>query len=120
MPVRTELFAAVTDIASPGAKPVPVGLPGSPVLEDMLLILVIGLALAAVLVLSVYVRYQRKRRPGLGRTASIAPGADNSSDGNSGRGARADRRRRNRRNPTLAETGGLPPVRNREPSPPAA
>lgn len=119
MPVRTELFAAVTDLASPGVKPTPVSLPSSPILEDVFLIVAIGLVLTVILVLWVYVRYRGKHRQSMGRGGLITPGASSSVNGGSGGAAQAGGRRRSRRNPTLAETGGLPPVRDRESSPPA-
>ncbi len=116
--MRANSLAAITDLRPPGTAALPARQAPSPVMSDLLLILAVGLALTAVLALLVYYRYRRKsgRVAGRGLSKSRSTGSAN---GIVDRGSRSSRQR-GRRNPTLAETGGLPPVRDREPSPPAA
>ena len=117
--MRPDLLAAITDLRSPEIPVAPSRQAPSPVMGDLLLILALGVALTALLALVVYYRYRRKsaHAAGIGLSTSHSLGP---ATGNSERGSRSSRRRRARRNPTLAETGGLPPVRDREPLPPAA
>lgn len=117
--MRAEVLAAITDLRSPEIPGAPSHQAPLPVIGDLLLILALGVALTALLALLVYYRHRRKnaRPAGRGLSGSLSLGH---TTGNSARGSRSSRRRRARRNPTLAETGGLPPVRGREPLPPAA
>jgi hypothetical protein len=103
----------------------PIGTTGGLLLKDVLLIIGTGLVLAALLLIwaRFYVRNRagrrhqqhHHRRPS---SASAAASADIESDFEPN-GRRRHRRRRRRRdhrarNPTLAETGGLPPAKSEE------
>jgi hypothetical protein len=93
--------------------------------QTLIIIAAIGLAVAWVVVWVVFLRkpHRRHHRHSHGRHASHAPAreaAAASSDDDSShhrRRVRVRRPRRNHRprNPTLAETGGLPPVRTGDP-----
>jgi hypothetical protein len=93
--------------------------------QDMLLVAGVGLALALVLFLIVYLtREKRAREKGLVRSSRVLYKAEGGSSRQSGRG-KVRRKRRSHpdnlpRNPTLGETGGLPPLRPEEPSEPVA
>jgi type VI protein secretion system component VasK len=104
----------------------PVGRAGGMILRDILLVVGLGLGLSLLLVwwARIYVRRMRRHRhrsqPAILQRAAECEeaGAD---DRSRRRHHHRRRRRRHRedhgRNPTLAETGGLPPIR---PGPPAA
>jgi hypothetical protein len=82
--------------------------------EYGLLFIAIGVIAALALAWAIFIRKRENDRPsrysyprltGSGKTGSA------SEEGSKGQ-RRRKRRRRHRRNPTLAETGGLPPLRN--------
>lgn len=113
--MRPELLAAITDLAPPETRAIPAQGPSSPVVGDMVLILGLGLALTLILALLVYVWHRWRRSSGRGGGNSSGSRLEGGE-----RSGRFNRRRRRRRNPTLAETGGLPPARDPASSPPAA
>ena len=96
------------------------------VFKDVLLIIMTGLALGLVLVLfaKIYVRKSKERRHERKTDASPGVRAEDDEDEHHHDGHRRHRRRRRQRrdhrlrNPTLAETGGLPPPKPPEPSNP--
>jgi hypothetical protein len=88
---------------------------------DMLLILAIGVGLAAILFTIVYLsRQKRARRLGTVRSSRVLYREDKTTKQSSGRMKMRKKRRSHPdnlpRNPTLGETGGLPPLRPEEPS----
>jgi hypothetical protein len=82
--------------------------------------LVLAAILALTLVLLVWAKYLRKSKSSRSRsrtvsTAPVAKTEDSETEGHSRRRRRRHKRRRQDfrdRNPTLAETGGLPPLRS--------
>ena len=90
--------------------------------QDVLMALTIAMAVGFIIVLWVYLHYRKKRdrqdKERLGRKIiSSAPRAESdSTDSNSGDRRRIRKRRRRRdhrpRNPSLQQTGGLPPHRS--------
>jgi len=106
-------------------KPVvpPPGFGGS--LRDILLI--VGVVAALSLMLFLFVYMSRRKRQGVTSSGSRAIYRSESKklveEGKSGRRIRKKRKRGGefeQRNPTLGETGGLPPLRNEEPAEPAS
>lgn len=90
--------------------------------KEVMLIVGVGLTLALFLFLLVYItREKRARQKGLVRSSRVLY---RESRGSSGRGKVRKKRRSHPdnlpRNPTLGETGGLPPLRPEEPSEPVA
>lgn len=104
------------------------------VVGDMLTVILVGTGLAVLLALIVWFKYTRKRSRGGGgsrrsaRRAAAVPvvaedeGEDDDADGtvngsqpHQHRRKRRPRRNHRPRNPTLAETGGLPPERTGPP-----
>jgi hypothetical protein len=89
---------------------------------DWLLIVGIGAALALLLFLIVYLsRDKRARRKGLVRSSRVLYNESRKSSGRSN--GKVRKRRQSHpdnlpRNPTLGETGGLPPLRPESPSEP--
>jgi hypothetical protein len=77
----------------------------------------IGVVLLPVVVWAVFIRKRRRRRSHRSYPANSAPLRSSRSEG-SGEHKHSRRRRRHHspRNPTLAETGGLPPVRSPQPT----
>ncbi len=96
-------------------------------LKDVLLIIGIGLVLASILVLGArfYMRHKQQRRNHHHQEHKPVPAKvanDSEHDEDNPRRSRRHRRRRHRRdhrprNPTLAETGGLPPAKPEAPPP---
>ena len=99
------------------------------VLSDILLIL--GALVALTLILIVWARYIRKQRRRRSRSSSSkphklvpveqqddSPEEEFESGGRRRRKSRKQRREHRGRNPTLAETGGLPPQREEKPANP--
>jgi hypothetical protein len=92
-------------------------------LQDMLLILGAAAVLALILFLSVYLTRKGRRGDSLARSPKAIYAPEPAYSGHSDRRARfRKKRRRNHaeplpRNPTLGETGGLPPVREDPPAP---
>jgi hypothetical protein len=106
-------------------------LPGTPPsnaftwgLREILLIVGVGVVLGLILFLWVYLSRKDRREHEVSRTSkAVYPDEKNSAHAPSGR-RKLRRKRRHHpdhfpRNPTLGETGGLPPVRSEEPSEPA-
>ena len=117
------LAAAVT---SADLKNEPITPAASGFMSDLLLVLGLGVVLAAALFLIVYLaRKDKKSRNNNGSRviyrASRRNGELRSSDPAEHRGKRKRRRKEefSQRNPTLGETGGLPPLRTEEPVEPA-
>jgi hypothetical protein len=92
-------------------------------LQDMLLILGAAAVLALILFLSVYLTRKGRRGDSLARSPKAIYAPEPTSSGHSsGRARFRKKRRRNHaeqlpRNPTLGQTGGLPPVREDPPDP---
>jgi len=92
-------------------------------LQDLLLILGAAAVLALILFLSVYLTRGGRRSHSLARSPKAIYAPEPSSSGHSSRRARFRKKRRRNdaeqlpRNPTLGETGGLPPVREDPPAP---
>jgi len=105
-------------------EPLPLPGPASPAMRETLIVIGAVLLVAVGLLLWASVAYKRRRR----RSSSHRQHHEQKSAGNAsansaetGQTSHSRRRRRRRRehrprNPTLAETGGLPPVRT-EPHP---
>lgn len=94
-------------------------------IQDMMLIVGVGLALALCLFLVVYLtREKRAREKGMVRSSRVLYGGGSKSGERSARGKIRKKRRSHPdnlpRNPTLGETGGLPPLRPEKPSEPVA
>jgi hypothetical protein len=122
---RSPLFAQLEGL-NPLNPTAPVSKGSGMVFKDVLLIIMIGLALGLILLLfaRIYVRRSKERRHER-RTDSprtVLPEDDEDEGHHHGRRRRHRRRRHRRdhrlRNPTLAETGGLPPPKPPEPSNP--
>jgi len=117
---------AQLDGLNPLNPTVPISKGSGMVFKDVLLIVMVGLTLGLILLLfaRIYVRKSKNRRHD--RTADTPrPAAHNDDEEEEqyqGRRRRHRRRRHRRdhrlRNPTLAETGGLPPPKPPEPSNP--
>lgn len=97
--------------------------------QDMVVVLAVGALLLTVLVLwAVFLRKKPREHGHSGSSHRARPAderPDAPEDGESGHHRHRQRRRRHRRshrtrNPTLAETGGLPPPRSEGQAPPAA
>jgi hypothetical protein len=92
-------------------------------LQDLLLILGAAAVLALILFLSVYLTRKGRRGHSLARSPKAIYAPEPTSSGqSSGRARFRKKRRRNHaeqlpRNPTLGQTGGLPPVREDPPDP---
>jgi len=92
-------------------------------LQDLLLILGAAAVLAVILFLSVYLTRKGRRGDALARSPKAIYTPEPTSAGySSGRMRFRKKRRRNHaeqlpRNPTLGQTGGLPPVREDPPAP---
>ena len=106
---------------------VPINKGSGMVFQDVLLIILTGLALGLVLLLfaKIYVRRSRAGRHGRRAESPAQPVTydEDEEEDHHHHGRRRRRRRRHRRdhrlrNPTLAETGGLPPPKPPEPSNP--
>ena len=91
---------------------------------DTLTIVGVGLALAFVLFLFVYLTRRKRGRNSSVPSSRVLISSHGRASGGSGRARVKKRRHRHPdnlpRNPTLGETGGLPPPRSEEPSEPAA
>jgi hypothetical protein len=117
-------FAAISTSAD--LKNQPITPAASGFMSDLLLVLGLGAVLAAALFLIVYLaRKDKKGRNNSGSRviyrASRRSGELRASDPAEQRGKRKRRRKEEfaQRNPTLGETGGLPPLRTEEPAEPA-
>jgi hypothetical protein len=93
------------------------------VLQDSIVILGIGLGLLVVLVLwAVFIRKPRHRTDDSHSSRRVIKESQTTEESGNPRRHRHRQRRRRRehrsRNPTLAETGGLPPLRPDDQSPP--
>jgi hypothetical protein len=93
-------------------------------MRDVLLLVAVAILIGAALFLWAYLT-RRDRRRHLARSPAIASSerARRRDQADTGTGMRKRRRRdpeRVRRNPTLGETGGLPPIRPDEPARPTA
>jgi hypothetical protein len=105
---------------------VPINKGSGMVFQDVMLIILTGLALGLVLLLFAKIYVRRSRAGRHGRRAESPPQPvtyDEDEEEHHHHGRRRRRRRRHRRdhrlrNPTLAETGGLPPPKPPEPSNP--
>jgi len=89
-------------------------------LHDLLLILGVAVALGLVLFLWVYLTHKGRRHSSHALSKPIYRAEKQPTDAASGKKMRMRRKRRRHpdnlpRNPTLGETGGLPPVRPDEP-----
>jgi hypothetical protein len=118
----TPLFAAA-DVMGPldqlGVQPAPRNLLGMRA-SDMLLIITIAVVLAAVLVIwAVYFRKPKSDR-GHSRDYKSRPYVEERPDGTIRKRKKSKRLRRQHRhrNPTLAEVGGLPPLKGDSTPPP--
>jgi len=104
-------------------QPVPAGTTGY--VRDMLLISGVAAVLALTLFLYVYMTRRNRRSNALTGARAIYR-AEKRTDDDDPEGRQRLRRRRKRkeefsqRNPTLGETGGLPPIRTEEPAEPAS
>jgi hypothetical protein len=80
--------------------------------EFGLLFAAAGLITVLALIWAIFIRKRENDRPSRYSYPHVAAAVrtDNPSTGDAGRQRR--RKRKRRRNPTLAETGGLPPIRN--------
>jgi hypothetical protein len=87
--------------------------------EKILLFAAVGCITALLLVWALFIRRRRGQRAHYHYPSAKAPvqnrDADETDAGHSHRKSRRRRRHHRRRNPTLAETGGLPPLRSQEP-----
>jgi len=115
---RSFCFLAQLDGLNPLNPTAPVGKTTGLVFMDIMVILATGLALGLILLLwaRYYVRSKKRRQHRHHeRRSDPLPVAHAVEDGEDGEGRRVRRRRRRHRrdhrprNPTLAETGGLPP-----------
>ena len=92
--------------------------------DDTLAIVGVGLALAFILFLFVFLTRRKRRRSSTVPSSRVLISSHGRSSSGSGRVRVKKKRRRHPdnlpRNPTLGETGGLPPVRTEEPSEPAS
>jgi hypothetical protein len=94
--------------------------------HDAILIIGVGLILALLLFLLVYLtRTKRARRHGMVRSSRVLYKQEPGSTDSSSRRVKVRKRRKTHpdhlpRNPTLGETGGLPPLRPEKPSEPVA
>jgi len=121
------IAAFFAELPSPAdLKSQPVTPSASGFLGDLLLVLGLGAVLAASLFLIVYLaRKDRKGRNDSGSRliyrASKSNGQVRAVDAGENRSKRKRRRKEDfaQRNPTLGETGGLPPLRTEEPLEPA-
>ncbi len=92
-------------------------------LQDLLLILGAAAVLAVILFLAVYLTRKGRRGDSVARSPKASYAPEPIYSGHSSRRAKfRKKRRRNHaeqlsRNPTLGETGGLPPVREDPPAP---
>jgi len=92
-------------------------------LQDLLLILGAAAVLAVILFLTGYLTRKGRRGDSLARSPKAMYAPEPLSSGHSSRRARFRKKRRRDhaehlpRNPTLGETGGLPPVREDPPAP---
>jgi hypothetical protein len=110
------LLAATT--ASDSTAPSPIAIPT----EIKLVLIAVGLIILGVVIWAAFLRRSSEEVSGWGPAHShYRPPAEKTGDSSgSGRRRRRRRRREHRpRNPTLAETGGLPPMRPNEPSDPS-
>jgi hypothetical protein len=108
-------------LAQGNARPILPESPGRSSLQQVLtspeLMLVLGLAAALTVTLFVWALVIRRRRPTDPHMRALEPGraTDSGASEKHGRHRRRRRRRhdsaREHRNPTLQETGGLPPLR---------
>jgi len=121
--LRAIVMLAVVDPFENGMPPEKPSVIFGLTLQDLLLILGAAAVLAVILFLSVYLTRKGRRGQSLARSpkAIYAPEPTSSSH-SSGRSRFRKKRRRNHaeqlpRNPTLGETGGLPPVREDPPAP---
>jgi hypothetical protein len=80
--------------------------------EFGLLFIAIAVIAAMALVWAVFIRKREGDRPSRYSYPRLSSSGKNGSSDDSGSGRQRRRKRKRRRNPTLAETGGLPPVRN--------
>lgn len=121
------LFAGISfDVLNPTSAPV--NGPARVVFSDLLLILAAALALTLVLLL--WAKYFRKSKSVGSRSVILSAPRETEDEeeeehaGHSGHRHRRKRKRKKHdhrsRNPTLAETGGLPPMRGEGPPPPAS
>jgi hypothetical protein len=79
--------------------------------EFGLLFIAIGVIATVVLIWAVFIRKRESDRPSRYSYPQLSP-SKNGVSGEGGSGRQRRRKRKRRRNPTLAETGGLPPVRS--------
>jgi len=125
--LKTGLLFLMAETPGVDLKQQPITAGASGFMSDLLLVLGLGAALAAGLFLIVYLaRKDRKSRTSSGSRviyrASRKHGELRPVDGES-EGTRRKRKRKeefSQRNPTLGETGGLPPLRAEEPVEPAS
>lgn len=79
---------------------------------------VLGIVLGVLFLALVWAVFIRRPRTGRQRGTILEDSGDEPASGGGKRRRRRRRRDHRPRNPTLAETGGLPPVRTGEPPPP--
>ena len=124
---RSSVMLAQLDGLNPLNPTAPVGRTTGLLLKDVMVIVATGLILAVVLILWArhYVRRRKRsrRNPHHDRAAdsSLTPSVPLAGEGEEPQHRRRRRKRRRRRdhrsrNPTLAETGGLPPAKPEGPS----
>ena len=115
----TQLLAQVMETPAPAP---PIGSGGASGWREAVYVLIAAFAVGGVLVF--WAVYIRKRPRGLSSSRSPALYESSSRDGEHSGRRRKRKRKENHpdnfpRNPTLSETGGLPPVRPDDPSRPA-
>jgi len=120
--LRSSLFLAEMGTAADlKVEPVPTAANGY--LHDIFLVIGVAVVLALSLFLVVYMtRRNRRSHAGTGARALYRAEKKDLDAASNGHKARRRRRRKeefSQRNPTLGETGGLPPIRAEEPAEPA-
>ena len=80
--------------------------------EFSLLFIAIGVIAVSALVWAVFIRKRESDRPSRYSYPRVSGSEKNGASNDSGSGRQRRRKRKRRRNPTLAETGGLPPLRS--------
>jgi hypothetical protein len=80
--------------------------------EFGLLFAAAGLITVLALIWAIFIRKRENDRPNRYSYPHVPNAANNDSFSTGGSGRQRRRKRKRRRNPTLAETGGLPPIRN--------
>ncbi len=120
--LRAIVMLAVVDPFENGMPPEKPSVIFGLTLQDLLLILGAAAVLAVILFLAVYLTRKGRRGDSVARSPKAIYAPEPISSGHSSRRARfRKKRRRNHadhlpRNPTLGETGGLPPAREDPPA----